>query len=113
MSSPSRAGMVPSRELRSHRADGREFGYDAHQGDVVMPIHDWSRVPSGLFHDFHQSWSIRIKDALNAGRLPDGVEALVEQRAGQYVSRANRIVVTHHLGRIIAVIEIVSSGNKD
>ena len=31
-----------------------------------MPIHDWSRVPSGLFHDFHQSWSIRIKDALNA-----------------------------------------------
>ena len=35
-----------------------------------MPIHDWSRVPSGLFHDFHQSWSIRIKDALNSGRLP-------------------------------------------
>jgi hypothetical protein len=120
-----------------------------------MPIHDWSRVPSGLFHDFHQSWSIRIKDALNAGRLPDGVEALVEQRAGPkesdvlaievrpgrrpeegldggvatwpppntrivrrttraiYASRANRIVVTHHLGRIIAVIEIVSPGNKD
>ena len=47
-----------------------------------MPIHDWSRVPSGLFHDFHQSWSIRIKDALNSGRLPKGVAALVEQRAG-------------------------------
>jgi hypothetical protein len=83
-----------------------------------MPIHDWSRVPSGLFHDFHQSWSIRIKDALNAGPLPDGVEALVEQRAGPkesdvYASRANRIIVTHHLGRIIAVIEIVSPGNKD
>jgi hypothetical protein len=39
-------------------------------------------VPTGLFHDFHQSWSIRIKDALNAGRLPKGVAALVEQRAG-------------------------------
>ncbi len=107
-----------------------------------MPIHDWSRVPSGLFHDFHQSWSIRIKDALNAGRLPKGVAALVEQRAAPkesdvlaievrpkrrpgeepdggvatlpppvtrivrrttkeiYASRANRIVVKHHLGRI-------------
>jgi len=146
--------MVPSRELRSHRAAGREFGYDDHHGGVATPIHNWSRVPSGLFHDFHQSWSIRIKDALNAGRLPDGVEALVEQRAGPkesdvlaievgpgwrrekgygggatlpssntrivrrtnkaiYASRANRIVVTHHLGRIIAVIEIVSPGNKD
>src|SRR5437764_6824814 len=47
-----------------------------------MPIHDWTKVPAGLFHDFHQSWSIRIKDALNAGRLPKGVAALVEQRAG-------------------------------
>src|SRR5438105_12161936 len=47
-----------------------------------MPIHDWTRVPAGLFHDFHQSWSIRIKDALNAGRLPKGVAALVEQRSG-------------------------------
>ena len=47
-----------------------------------MPIHAWSRVPSGLFHDFHQSWSIRIKDGLNSGRLPKGVAALVEQRAG-------------------------------
>src|ERR1700681_1309248 len=49
---------------------------------MAMPIHDWTRVPAGLFHDFHQSWTIRIKDALNAGRLPKGVAALVEQRAG-------------------------------
>ena len=37
-----------------------------------MPVHDWARVYAGLFHDFHQSWSIRIKDAMNAGllRLP-------------------------------------------
>ena len=47
-----------------------------------MPLHDWTRVPSGLFHDFHQSWSIRIKDALNTGRLPRGTIALVEQRSG-------------------------------
>ncbi len=30
-----------------------------------------------------------------------------------YADRANRIVIKHHLGRIIAVIEIVSPGNKD
>src|SRR5438067_296152 len=123
-------------------------------GGAVMPLHDWTRVPAGLFHDFHQSWSIRIKDALNAGRLPKGVAALVEQRAGPresdvlaierqsrptrsaldggvatmtppvtrfvsrttkpiYATRANRVVVRHHLGRILAVIEIVSPGNKD
>jgi hypothetical protein len=93
-----------------------------------MPIHDWTRVPAGLFHDFHQSWSIRIKDALNAGRLPKALSALVDQRAGPLEAdaltierrakphrpdRANRIVVKHHLGRIIAVIEILSPGNKD
>jgi hypothetical protein len=47
-----------------------------------MPIHDWSRVPAGLYHDFHHSWSIRIKDALNAKLLPKGMTALVEQRTG-------------------------------
>jgi hypothetical protein len=109
-----------------------------------------------LFHDFHQSWSIRIKDALNAGRLPRGFAALVEQRsvpkesdvlaleshcnsprsgfgsAGGvatteppntrfvsrttkefYAARAYRIVIKHRLGRTVAVIEIVSPGNKD
>jgi len=121
-----------------------------------MPIHDWSRVPSGLFHDFHQTWSIYIKAALNSGLLPKGLSALVEPRAGVkegdvltvesrkltqkpesgddgglltlerpvtsivrrttkeiYAERANRIVVKHHLSRIVAVIEILSPGNKD
>ncbi len=121
-----------------------------------MPIHDWSQIPSGLFHDFHQSWSIRIKIALNAGILPKGICALVERRSGLresevlalespgvslnsgfgsddsvatteppvaqfvsrttkelYAARANRIVIKHRLGRTIAVIEIVSPGNKD
>ncbi len=120
-----------------------------------MSIHDWTQVPSGLFHHFHQGWSIRIADALNGGRLPSGTVALVEQRSGPrepdvlaieartrqprldlddrgvatvqspttqivqrsdkeiYAGRANRIVVRHHLGRIVAVIEILSPGNKD
>jgi hypothetical protein len=121
-----------------------------------MPIHDWDRIPSGIFHDFHQTWSIHIKAALNSGLLPKGLSALVEQRAGPkegdvltvdsrrpakkpnltdegglltldapttsiirkttkeiYADRSNRVVVKHHLGRIIAVIEIMSPGNKD
>jgi len=121
-----------------------------------MPMHDWTRVPSGLFHDFHQTWSITIKVALNAGLLPKGYSALVEQRSGQieadvltieqrglarrgqeqtskgalmleppraplvyrstrqiYAGKANRIAVKHRLGRTVAVIEILSPGNKD
>jgi len=121
-----------------------------------MPMHDWSRVPAGLFHHFHQDWSIEIARNLNRGRLPKGVSALVEQNSGtketdvlaietknralrelpggnggvatlqsptarivrrttkeNYSRRANRIVLKHHLGRTIAVIEIVSPGNKD
>ncbi|MGH7140286.1 MAG: hypothetical protein ACREHD_31495, partial [Pirellulales bacterium] len=48
----------------------------------TMPIHDWTRVPAGLFHHFHQDWTIEIARALNRGRLPSGVAALVEQRLG-------------------------------
>ncbi|MFM9962964.1 MAG: DUF4058 family protein [Planctomycetaceae bacterium] len=121
-----------------------------------MPFQDWTQVPSGLFHHFHQDWSIEIARTLNRGHLPQGLSALVEQRSGpreadvlaiesrrprsrpdsetsgglttlappvtrivqrsnreNYSARANRIVVKHHLGRIIAVIEILSPGNKD
>jgi hypothetical protein len=124
------------------------------RGGAAKPLHDWTNVPSGLFHGFHQSWSIRIKDTLNADLLAKGTAALVEQRASGregdmlaietrntkprpdadgggvatmpppiarfvsrttkqiYATRANRIVVRHHLGRVLAVIEIVSPGNK-
>src|ERR1700722_3105293 len=47
-----------------------------------MPLHDWSRVPAGLFHHFHQDWSIEIARTLNRGLLPKGLSALVEQRSG-------------------------------
>lgn len=46
-----------------------------------MPIHDWSRVEAGVFHDFHQSWIIAIRDVLNARLLPEDYYALVEQVA--------------------------------
>lgn len=120
-----------------------------------MPVHDWTRVDAGLFHAFHQSWSVRIQDALNGGLLPKGYYALVEQRVGgpepdviavetgrgrrsrpdrggvmalatpprtrvvktvspegAYARKANRIAVRHSLGAVVAVIEIVSPGNK-
>lgn len=50
-----------------------------------MPIHDWSRVSPNLFHDFHQVWTINIRNALNGGLLPPGYSALVEQHAGGLV----------------------------
>jgi len=120
-----------------------------------MPIHDWSRVDAGIFHDFHQAWTIGIRDALNGGGLPPGYFAMAEQivsgpipdvvtlqqRPGSsrpakaaggiavadapprarftttaevdpYVAKANHIAIKHRLGRVVAVIEIISPGNK-
>src|SRR6266513_1075704 len=48
---------------------------------MLMAIHDWTKVSAGLFHDFHQSWAVRIKDALNAGILPRVVSAVLEKPA--------------------------------
>src|SRR4051812_15220232 len=46
-----------------------------------MPVHDWSRVDANLFHDFHQAWAMTVRNTLNAGLLPAGYSALVEQHA--------------------------------
>lgn len=46
-----------------------------------MPIHDWTRVPAGIFHHFHHAWIERIHEALNGGLLPDDYYALAEQVA--------------------------------
>jgi hypothetical protein len=119
-----------------------------------MPIHDWTRVRPNRFHDFHQSWTIAICNALNAGQLSSGYFAMVEQKTGSpepdfitlepnppadasppaglavavvppkarfvtrseaasYARKANRITVRHPDGDVVAVIEIVSPGNKD
>jgi hypothetical protein len=125
-----------------------------------MPIHDWTRVRAGVFHDFHQEWTICIKRALNSGILPAGYYAMVEQAsAGRYpdvlsfqidrpaatdgnsptspnggvltltespprtditasiesdpfVERSNRVLAFNEEGTVVAVIEIVSPGNK-
>ena len=120
-----------------------------------MPIHDWTHVRAGLFHHFHQDWSIEIARALNRDALPSDFSALVEQHVGgpepdviavelesasqktreggtvatmeaprtrlvrtisdeasHYAAKANRISIRHALGDVVAVIEIVSPGNK-
>jgi hypothetical protein len=54
-------------------------------GVPAMPIHDWTKVDANLFHDFHQTWSVEIRNALNRGLLPKGYSALVEQHAAGVV----------------------------
>jgi hypothetical protein len=121
-----------------------------------MPIHDWTRVDAGTFHDFHQRWTVVLSDALNEGILPPDYFAMVEQRMSGpiadvltlelargakgdtdensgglavatapphaqvvrkadievYARKANQVTVRHRHGKVIAVVEIVSPGNK-
>jgi hypothetical protein len=125
-----------------------------HLGEVTMPIHDWTRVTAGTFHNFHFLWMASLCNALNAGRLPKSCFAMVEQVVGQpeadvvalqtaedgdladggggtataaeprttfvlpaeeelwYARKANRVAVHHRLGVVLAVLEVVSPGNK-
>ena len=86
-----------------------------------MPMHDWTRVNSGLFHHFHVGWCCEIGRALNRGKLPDSYSALMERHSGisvtqsdpsYYADKASRLAIHHRLGRVVAFIEIVSPGNK-
>lgn len=47
-----------------------------------MPIHDWTRVSAGTFHDLHCTWISLMKIRLNDGLLPRGFYAQVEQVTG-------------------------------
>src|SRR5438067_1996396 len=49
-----------------------------------MPIHDWTRVDAGIFHDFHHAWIEEIKRTLNRGILPVDYYALAEQHAAGF-----------------------------
>ena len=121
-----------------------------------MPIHDWTRVPAGTYHFFHQRWIQDIAAALNTGGLPPGYFAMSEVTAGgpiadvftvqdksrrrengptvgvavldappraavvsqardtaRYAARADRLSIYLAQGKLVAVIEILSPGNKD
>src|SRR5437879_1484808 len=47
-----------------------------------MPVHDWQKVSTGIFHDFHNVWIAELRTALNTGILPSDYYALSEQVAG-------------------------------
>jgi hypothetical protein len=104
-----------------------------------MPVHDWTRVNAGTYHDFHSAWITHLKEALNAGILPEDCYAMAEQVAGQLgpdvltlqtngdpgaetsvrppaaAGTGGWRVVIHHASddRILAIIEIISPGNKN
>jgi Protein of unknown function (DUF4058) len=59
-----------------------------------MPVHDWTRVEAGIFHDFHTVWTVLLRNTLNHGLLPQGYYAMAEQHAG----RAIADVLTLHEG---------------
>ncbi len=96
-----------------------------------MPIHDWTRVDAGLFHHFHQQWATYVCNALNSGKLPPDYFALVEQNIrgpiaervprtrltrrlelDSYLRKASSVTVRHRHGDVVAVLEIISPGNK-
>lgn len=47
-----------------------------------MPVHDWTAVEVGVFHDFHHVWISSIRRALNSGLLPPDYYAMADQVAG-------------------------------
>jgi hypothetical protein len=58
-----------------------------------MPIHDWTRLNAGDFHDFHQVWTGHIRTQLNLQVLPAGYYAQIEQQASGIIPD----VLTLHL----------------
>lgn len=123
-----------------------------------MPVHDWTRVKAGTFHDFHSRWIAHLTETLNTDLLPSDYYAQSEQRTAeviadvltlrrpisgsappepdgavavadappvvsqtipaseaQTVAIKQRRVVVRHVTRheAVAMIEIVSPGNKD
>jgi hypothetical protein len=126
-----------------------------------MPVHDWTCVEAGIYHDFHHAWIEEIKRTLNGGILPGDYYALAERHAGglgpdvlklesttseegpgvsafdgpaggaavllsppavqvtaetdmDFYRRKQASVVLRHVSgdRVVAVVEVVSPGNK-
>jgi hypothetical protein len=55
-----------------------------------MAVHDWTRVDSGIFHDFHTVWIGALRSALNEGLLPDGYYALAEPHTERQIAEVPR-----------------------
>lgn len=92
-----------------------------------MPIHDWTRVSAGTWHDFHLAWIAEIRNCLNGGLLPPDYYAQAEQVIGtmgpdvltlrepkdaeilEYARRRRLIRIRHNRDdHTVAMIEIIS-----
>ena len=60
-----------------------------------MPIHDWSRVFDGAFHDFRLAWIAELRGALNGGILPPEYDTKAEQVARPMVPDALTLQTTN------------------
>ncbi len=71
-----------------------------------MPVHDWTLVEAGIFHDFHNVWIAELRTALNSGLLPEDYYALAEQHAGRFIAD----VLTLHASRPNGEPPVAASG---
>ena len=108
--------------------------------ETMMPIHDWTKVYPGIFHDFHQGWTVEIVSHIN--RAADGrgeyyallernvdvpvdhpmdarrrdelapAHSAADRNAIAYLSNKNIVVLRDESDRIDAIIEFVAPGNK-
>jgi hypothetical protein len=95
-----------------------------------MPIHDWTRVTAGTWHDMHLSWISSLQIALNNGILSDEFYAQAQyaidpadsdQQSGDstqtemayYIAKRRTLTIRNAShDRIVALIQLVSPGNK-
>jgi len=101
-----------------------------------MPIHDWTRVSAGAFHDLQAAWIVELRNAFNHDMLPDDFysqlaqvgrpvkceeptsewahdEDVAEAEMDAYVRKQNSLLIHHSSDdRVVALIEILSPGNK-
>ena len=49
-----------------------------------MPIHDWTRVDAGIYHDFHCSFVVQLSRQLNSGLLPTDHYSLIEGQVAEH-----------------------------
>ncbi len=64
-----------------------------------MPMHDWTRVDAGEYHDFHSEWLLAIKHALNDGLLPADYYAAADQRVSGGLSVGSDLLALRPAGR--------------
>ncbi len=120
--------------IRDWTAEDAGTFHDFHQGWVIRlrDMLNGGRLPPGHFAMTDQrveGWepdvvSLHTATPSGASNRPTGTAVLEraprvrtvtrpETEAGAYARRANRIVIKHKKGNVVAVIEIVSPGNKD